>query len=95
MRELRRLAIERRGDFVIIELRADAFLHHMVRNIVGCLIYVGSGRQPAAWLGEVLASRERSRAAPTFAPDGLYLSEVRYDEKWQLPVMDRPLALLA
>ena len=95
VRELRRLAIERRDDLVTIELRADAFLHRMVRNIVGCLVYVGSGRHPAAWLGEVLASRDRSRAAPTFAPDGLYLSEVRYDEKWQLPVMDRSLAILA
>jgi len=85
VRELRGIEVERRGDLVVFELRADAFLHRMVRNIVGCLVYVGKGKYPPAWLGEVLASRDRARAAPTFAPDGLYLAEVRYDEKWQLP----------
>jgi tRNA pseudouridine38-40 synthase len=69
-------------DFVI---RANAFLHHMVRNIVGSLVYVGAGRQPAAWIGEVLASRDRNKAAPTFAPEGLYLERIEYDAKWGLP----------
>ena len=75
---------ERRGeiDFVI---RANAFLHHMVRNIVGSLVYVGAGRQPAAWIGGVLASRDRNKAAPTFAPEGLYLEKIEYDAKWGLP----------
>ena len=63
------------------------FLHHMVRNMVGCLVYVGKGKYPPAWLAEVLAGRERSLAAPTFAPDGLYLRRIQYEAKWGLPQM--------
>ena len=57
----------------------------MVRNIVGCLVYVGAGRQPVSWMGEVLMARNRALAAPTFAPDGLYLSHIEYDAKFGLP----------
>jgi tRNA pseudouridine38-40 synthase len=75
---------ERAGeiDFVI---RANAFLHHMVRNIVGSLVYVGAGKQPPRWIAELLASRDRNKAAPTFAPEGLYLEKIEYDAKWGLP----------
>ncbi|HKQ26138.1 MAG TPA: tRNA pseudouridine(38-40) synthase TruA [Burkholderiales bacterium] len=85
VRTMRRLEISRRGDLVRFEFAADAFLQHMVRNIVGSLVYVGSGRRPAAWIGEVLRSRERNRAAPTFAASGLYLAAVEYDASWALP----------
>ena len=57
----------------------------MVRNIVGTLVYVGNGKQPPAWVAEVLASRDRAKAAPTFAAEGLYLERVDYDAKWGLP----------
>jgi tRNA pseudouridine38-40 synthase len=57
----------------------------MVRNLVGSLIYVGLQRTTPAWLGEVLASRNRDMAAPTFMPDGLYLAKIDYDPKWGLP----------
>jgi tRNA pseudouridine38-40 synthase len=57
----------------------------MVRNIVGCLVYVGKGKYPPHWIRLVLEGRERSKAAPTFAPDGLYLRRISYDEKWELP----------
>ncbi|MGD9788578.1 MAG: tRNA pseudouridine(38-40) synthase TruA, partial [Sulfuricellaceae bacterium] len=63
----------------------SAFLHHMVRNIVGCLVYVGKGKYPPEWIGQLLASRDRRLAAPTFSPDGLYLAGVGYDPKWGLP----------
>ncbi|MGC4244513.1 MAG: tRNA pseudouridine(38-40) synthase TruA, partial [Herbaspirillum sp.] len=66
-------------------LKANAFLHHMVRNIVGSLIVVGSGKHGPEWMGEVLALRDRSRAAPTFMPDGLYLARVDYPDSWALP----------
>ncbi|MBS0307848.1 MAG: tRNA pseudouridine(38-40) synthase TruA, partial [Proteobacteria bacterium] len=62
-----------------------AFLHHMVRNIIGSLIVVGSGNRESAWLEQVLKGRDRSHAAPTFMPDGLYLAKVDYDRKWDLP----------
>ncbi len=73
---------DRRFDFV---LRANAFLHHMVRNIVGTLIYVGKGKYPTTWPGRVLASGRRAEAAPTFSAEGLYLENVTYAEHWNLP----------
>jgi len=85
VKDLRQLDIRRVGDMLIFDVGADAFLHHMVRNIVGCLVYVGKGKYPAHWLEEVLASRDRRAAAPTFAPDGLYLRRIQYDVKWGLP----------
>lgn len=75
-------------DWVFLRFRASAFLHHMVRNLMGCLVAVGRGRYPASWLPEVLASRQRSMAAPTFMPDGLYLAGVRYPEPYGIPAAD-------
>ena len=77
--------VERRGDLVVFTVRASAFLHHMVRNLVGALVYVGIGRHPPSWMAEVLAGRDRNEAAPTFMPDGLYLAQIDYDPKWGLP----------
>jgi len=85
VKHLHQLDIRREGEMLIFDLGADAFLHHMVRNIIGCLVYVGKGTHPPDWLAEVLASRERSLAAPTFAPDGLYLRRIQYEAKWGLP----------
>lgn len=79
------IRIERRGDLIVFTLRANAFLHHMVRNIVGSLIVVGNGNQAPVWMKELLEHCDRSRAAPTFMPDGLYLAKVDYDPKWNLP----------
>jgi tRNA pseudouridine38-40 synthase len=70
------------GDEVRFDFRADAFLQHMIRNIVGSLIHVGAGKRAPAWIAELLASRDRTRAAPTFAPDGLYFTGAEYDGKW-------------
>jgi tRNA pseudouridine38-40 synthase len=64
---------------------ANAFLHHMVRNLVGSLIYVGLGRRPVSWVGEVLAARDRRLAAPTCSAAGLYLTAVDYDSVFELP----------
>ncbi|MBI5660381.1 MAG: tRNA pseudouridine(38-40) synthase TruA [Nitrosomonadales bacterium] len=85
MKNLAQTEIRKDGNRIVIDLTADAFLHHMVRNIVGCLVYVGKGKHPPQWLREVLESRNRSMAAPTFAPDGLYLRRIAYDPKWELP----------
>jgi tRNA pseudouridine38-40 synthase len=83
---MRELQISRRGDVIRFEFAADAFLQHMVRNIVGSLVYIGSGRQQPEWLDELLKSRDRTRAAPTFSPAGLYLAAVEYDTRWGLPL---------
>ena len=89
VRTLMRLEVARCGDLLIFDFCANAFLHHMVRNIVGCLVYVGKGKHPPEWLGEVLAGRDRNRAAPTFEAGGLYLSQVEYDARWGLPGAQR------
>ncbi|GAB3544452.1 tRNA pseudouridine(38-40) synthase TruA [Noviherbaspirillum agri] len=89
------IRIARRGDIIVVTLTANAFLHHMVRNIVGSLIVVGNGNQRPEWVKEILESRDRSRAAPTFMPDGLYLAKIAYDTKWGLPQSpDNPLPWL-
>lgn len=85
IKELRQAGVVRRGDYLIFEFRADGFLHHMVRNMVGCLVHIGVGNAVPAWLEEVLARRDRTRAAPTFMPDGLYLSHIRYPARFGLP----------
>ncbi|MEA5098624.1 MAG: tRNA pseudouridine(38-40) synthase TruA, partial [Burkholderiaceae bacterium] len=87
------IEIERHGDLIVFTLRANAFLHHMVRNIVGSLIYVGKGDYPPGWLDTVLQGRDRSQAAPTFMPDGLYLAKVMYDNKWGLPQAEAAFGL--
>jgi penicillin-binding protein 2 len=76
--------VERYGELIVFRAAANAFLQHMVRNIVGSLVYVGQGKHPPSWLGELLASRNRGLAAPTFAPEGLYLTAVEYDSAWGL-----------
>ena len=89
VRNVTRLDVTRRGDHVVFDLCANAFLHHMVRNIVGCLVYVGKGRYPPEWLGDVLDCRDRARAAPTIEAAGLYLMRVVYDARWGLPDIPR------
>jgi tRNA pseudouridine38-40 synthase len=85
LKTLRRLDIARRGAYWRFDFGADAFLHHMVRNLVGSLIAVGSGVRPAGWLAGVLAARRRELAAPTFAADGLYFLGPYYDARHGLP----------
>ncbi len=67
------------------EFEANAFLHHMIRNLMGCLVAVGQGTQPADWVRDVLQARSRKVAAPTFSPDGLYFLGPVYDASWGLP----------
>jgi len=93
VKTLATLAIEGDERIVRFDFSADAFLHHMVRNIVGSLVYVGSGRQPPAWIGGLLAVRDRTRAAPTFAADGLYLCGADYDARFGLPPTRRAVAM--
>jgi tRNA pseudouridine38-40 synthase len=85
VKTLMRLDIGRRGAYWRFEFEANAFLHHMIRNIMGCLIVIGQGKQPPEWIDAVLAARSRDAAAPTFSPDGLYFLGPRYDAHWGLP----------
>lgn len=88
-------SVVRLGDLLCFRFRADAFLQHMVRNLVGSLVYVGCRRQPANWITALLQGRHRSCAAPTFAPDGLYLVDIEYAPHWRIPVLSDTLEFSA
>lgn len=85
VRELHAIDVHREGDIVAVEVRANAFLHHMVRNIAGVLMRIGTGDRPVEWAGELLAGRDRTLAAATAPPQGLYLVAVEYPEEFGLP----------
>jgi tRNA pseudouridine38-40 synthase len=85
MREVREIAVARRGEEVEIEIEANAFLHHMVRNIVGSLLPIGRGERPVEWLGELLRGRDRGAAGPTAPASGLAFLAPRYPAQWKLP----------
>lgn len=89
------LRIHRRADWVLVDIQANAFLHHMVRNIVGSLLVVGLAVEPPEWIASLLACKDRTRAAATAPPNGLYLTRVRYDVRWGLPIAKRfcPIAV--
>lgn len=84
-RDMQLLQVQRNGDEVVIDVQANAFLHHMVRNIVGSLLQVGSGERPEAWIAELLASRDRNIAGPTAPAAGLVFLGPRYPQQWHLP----------
>jgi len=93
IKHLQQATIKRHESMILFEFTANAFLHHMVRNLVGSLVYVGKGERPAGWMLELLQQKDRRLAAPTFMPDGLYLTGVHYDARWQLPVCSRTVPL--
>lgn len=88
VKTLHRADVSVQGDCIVFDFRASAFLHHMVRNLVGSLVQVGLGKQPPVWMADLLAQRDRSLAAPTFDPAGLYFAGVEYDAAWLLPAPD-------
>ncbi len=77
--------VRQQGAMLIFDFEASAFLHHMVRNLVGTLVYVGKGSQEPAWIDALLQMKDRTRAAPTFSPDGLYFRGPVYEPHWGLP----------
>ena len=79
--------VRRFGELIVFDFEANAFLQHMIRNLVGSLVYIGQGRQPVAWMSDLLTMKDRRLAAPTFAADGLYLVGVRYESCWGIPEM--------
>lgn len=85
VKTMRSITMARHGDYWRFDFDGSAFLHHMVRNLMGCLLAIGSGRRPPGWMAEVLAARNRDAAAPTFAADGLYFAGPYYDAELNLP----------
>jgi tRNA pseudouridine38-40 synthase len=88
VRTLHAIAIERSGERLEFTMCANAWLQHMVRNIVGTLVYIGKGKHPPQWAKKLLDARDRARAAPTFGPEGLYLEAVEYESRWNLPAAE-------
>ncbi|MGX5731814.1 tRNA pseudouridine(38-40) synthase TruA [Pseudoxanthomonas beigongshangi] len=84
-RELQAISVHREGEQIRVDVQANAFLHHMVRNIVGSLLVVGRGEKPEGWIAELLAGRDRTVAGPTAPPDGLVFVSPLYPAHWQLP----------
>ncbi|QJR82230.1 tRNA pseudouridine(38-40) synthase TruA [Alteromonas pelagimontana] len=91
-REVTRVEVSRLGKYVILDIHANAFLHHMVRNITGSLMDIGAGEQGEDWIAELIAAKDRTLAAATAKPNGLYLVHVTYPERFELPV--RPIGPL-
>lgn len=89
VRRIESIDLIERGPLLLLGFTGNAFLHHMIRNIVGSLLMVADGRRPTEWIGELLASRDRTLAAPTFAAEGLYLCGVRYDPRFGLDTWGR------
>jgi tRNA pseudouridine38-40 synthase len=85
IKTLTRAEVSQRGAYWRFDFEANAFLHHMIRNIMGCLLQVGQGLKPPGWMHEVIAARHRDAAAPTFSPDGLYFLGPVYEAHWGLP----------
>lgn len=85
MRNVHAVSVHRAGDLVLISITANAFLHHMVRNIAGVLLDIGAGEKAIDWAGELLAARDRNLGSVTAAPDGLYLVDVHYPKQFGIP----------
>lgn len=95
IKTLEPIQIKQQGPYWLFDFQANAFLHHMIRNIMGSLIAVGVGKHPPEWVAEVLASQQRALAAPTFAADGLYFVGPSYAEHWGIPkAQAQPLSLI-
>jgi tRNA pseudouridine38-40 synthase len=85
VRTLLRADVKRQGAYWRFDFEANAFLHHMIRNMMGCLVAIGQGKQPVSWMGAVLAAKNRDVAAPTFSADGLYFLGPTYNKTFELP----------
>jgi tRNA pseudouridine38-40 synthase len=94
VKTLYEVKILEQGPWVYFIFRGNAFLHHMVRNLVGSLLVVGLKKEPVTWLNQVLAAKNRQLAAPTFMPDGLYLVRVGYPEHFDIPEPNLSSSLL-
>ena len=88
IKTLVRADVRQQGSLFIFDFEASAFLHHMVRNLVGSLVYIGKGTQPPNWIDALLLAKDRKLSAPTFSPDGLYFRGPIYEPHWQLPDPD-------
>lgn len=88
IRTMHSVGVTQQGQYIVFSFKANAFLQHQIRNVVGALVYVGQGKLDVAAFGALLQNRDRTLSPPTFMPDGLYFTGVTYDASWQLPACD-------
>ena len=91
VKTMQHLRVARYGETIRLDMSADAFLHHMVRNVIGALVEVGKGKRSPSWIGELLHAADRTVGAPTFAADGLYFVGADYDARFDLPPTRRDI----
>lgn len=94
IRTLQEAGITAYGSKIVFRFSANAFLQHQVRNMLGALIYVGNGKHPPTFIRELLAQKDRTLSPPTFSPNGLYLTGVEYEDKWQLPSNNQQINMM-
>ncbi|MEN9658327.1 MAG: hypothetical protein RL571_1792 [Pseudomonadota bacterium] len=90
IKTMTRASIQKEGNLIICDFSADAFLHHMVRNILGALLHIGKGNDKPEWMAELILAKDRAAAPPTFMPDGLYLAGVSYPPEYALASEPEP-----
>lgn len=91
VRHVMQTEVIRAGNFIYLDIKANAFLYHMVRNIAGVLISIGQGDNPPEWTQQLLQKKNRSQSGMTAPPDGLYLVSAHYPDNWELPPPPRPI----
>lgn len=94
VRTIYEASVNQYGNNFVFRFSANAFLQHQVRNMLGALIYVGNGKNPAELIHDLLLKHDRTLSPPTFSPNGLYLTDVKYDQKWLLPLDERHISLI-
>jgi tRNA pseudouridine38-40 synthase len=94
MRNLREITINRLDDYIVIDIHANSFLHHMVRNIAGTLMHIGAGFEEPEWMQKVLLARDRRQAGETASAHGLYLTHVDYPEIYKIPCKNSKLVII-
>jgi tRNA pseudouridine38-40 synthase len=87
MKTMESINVSRQGDCIAIDVVAQSFLHHMVRNIVGVLVAIGEGNKPVEWAQYVLETKDRSQGGITSPPEGLYFMKVEYPKQYSLPTV--------
>src|SRR5690554_1195669 len=95
VRDLLQADVRQFGDYFMFTFKANAFLHHMIRNLMGAIIYIGQAKQEPEWILDLLSQRDRKRSAPTFSAAGLYLAHAAYPAEFRLPDTPASAAVLS
>ena len=95
IRTIKQFHYEEYGKFHLFTITADGFLHHQIRNMIATIIHIAKGSEPLEYISELLTKKNRKYAPPTFMPNGLYLTNIKYDEKWKFPISNNKVNILS